>query len=182
MRNGHSRQILVAGGAGFLGSHLCERLVGEGHDVTCLDNLQTGSRDNLRRLSGSDRFELVVADIVDPLPARVVKRRFERIYNLACAASPPLYQADPEHTLLTSVLGAFVILVAAPAGPATLAFGVVSGLLIAVAPWIRGGPRILGPLLLLLGTIPFAAYTWWSIVTPLIAVLALIAGFVALRR
>ena len=84
--------------------------------------------------------------------------------------------------ILTSVLGAFVILVAAPAGPATLAFGVVSGLLIAVAPWIRGGARILGPLLLLLGTIPFAAYTWWSIVTPLIAVLALIAGFVALRR
>ncbi|HEY0437074.1 MAG TPA: NAD-dependent epimerase/dehydratase family protein, partial [Phenylobacterium sp.] len=105
MRDVRGKQILVAGGAGFLGSHLCERLVDQGHQVVCLDNLQTGSQDNLRRLLGAARFELVEADIVDPLPSRLRKRRFDRIYNLACAASPPLYQADPEHTLLTSVLG-----------------------------------------------------------------------------
>lgn len=105
MRNGHGQQVLVAGGAGFLGSHLCERLLEEGHHVVCLDNFLTGSRDNLRAVMGRDGFELIEADIVDPLPARLMRRRFDRIYNLACAASPPLYQADPEHTLLTSVLG-----------------------------------------------------------------------------
>jgi UDP-glucuronate decarboxylase len=97
--------ILVAGGAGFLGSHLCERLVGDGARVVCLDNFLTGDRANLARLQRDPRFELVEADIVDPLPARVTRRKFDEIYNLACAASPPLYQADPEHTLMTSVLG-----------------------------------------------------------------------------
>jgi UDP-glucuronate decarboxylase len=105
MRNGRQQEVLVAGGAGFLGSHLCERLVEGGARVTCLDNFQTGERSNLRRLVGRDGFELVEADIVDPLPARLLRRKFDRIYNLACAASPPLYQADPEHTMLTSVLG-----------------------------------------------------------------------------
>ena len=105
MRNGRQQEVLVAGGAGFLGSHLCERLVGDGARVTCLDNFQTGERRNLRRLVGRDRFELIEADIVDPLPTRLLRRKFDRIYNLACAASPPLYQADPEHTMLTSVLG-----------------------------------------------------------------------------
>jgi UDP-glucuronate decarboxylase len=99
------QEILVAGGAGFLGSHLCERLIETGARVTCLDNFQTGERANLRRLSRLPGFELVEADIVDPLPAKLLRRRFDRIYNLACAASPPLYQADPEHTMLTSVLG-----------------------------------------------------------------------------
>jgi len=99
------KTILVTGGAGFLGSHLCERLIAEGARVVCLDNFLTGNRANLRKLQRNPRFELVEADIVDPLPARVSQRSFDEIYNLACAASPPLYQADPEHTLMTSVLG-----------------------------------------------------------------------------
>lgn len=105
MKDGRQLQVLVAGGAGFLGSHLCERLIDEGAHVVCLDNLQTGKRENLARLQRSDDFEFVKADIVDALPERVTRRKFDRIYNLACAASPPLYQADPEHTMLTSVLG-----------------------------------------------------------------------------
>src|SRR3954464_252440 len=105
MKTSGQKTILVAGGAGFLGSHLCERLVEEGARVVCLDNFLTGDRANLRRLSRKPGFELVEADIVDPLPAKVLKRSFDRIYNLACAASPPLYQADPEHTMLTSVVG-----------------------------------------------------------------------------
>jgi UDP-glucuronate decarboxylase len=103
-KRGETR-VLVAGGAGFLGSHLCERLIEQGARVVCLDNFLTGSRENLRRLERSDRFELVAADVVEPLPARLARRRFDAIYNLACAASPPLYQKDPEHTLLTSVVG-----------------------------------------------------------------------------
>jgi len=105
MKNGHRKTVLVAGGAGFLGSHLCERLVAEGARVVCLDNLLTGRRENLERLEGRDSFEFIEADVVEPLPARLARIRFDQIYNLACAASPPLYQADPEHTLLTSVLG-----------------------------------------------------------------------------
>jgi UDP-glucuronate decarboxylase len=99
------KTVLVAGGAGFLGSHLCERLVGAGARVVCVDNFLTGDRANLARLERSAAFELVEADIVDPPPAKLARRKFDEIYNLACAASPPLYQADPEHTLLTSVLG-----------------------------------------------------------------------------
>jgi UDP-glucuronate decarboxylase len=99
------QQILVAGGAGFLGSHLCERLIARGERVTCLDNFQTGSHDNLRQLNRSSDFDVIETDLVNPLPPQVAQQRFDRIYNLACAASPPLYQADPEHTLLTSVLG-----------------------------------------------------------------------------
>ncbi|ACG78494.1 dTDP-glucose 4,6-dehydratase protein [Phenylobacterium zucineum HLK1] len=105
MKNGHGKNILVAGGAGFLGSHLCERLAAEGAHVVCLDNFQTGRRENLQRLEGRDGFQVVEADIVDALPSRLAKMRFDRVYNLACAASPPLYQADPEHTLMTSVIG-----------------------------------------------------------------------------
>ena len=105
MQNGRQQEVLVAGGAGFLGSHLCERLMDEGAKVMALDNLQTGDRANLRGLLRRPGFEFVQADIIDPLPAKVLKRKFDRVYNLACAASPPLYQADPEHTMLTSVLG-----------------------------------------------------------------------------
>src|SRR5690606_20088849 len=94
------KEILVAGGAGFLGSHLCERLIDEGASVVCLDSFVTGRRENLHRLERSPRFELVEADIVKPMPAALRRRRFDQIFNLACAASPPHYQADPEHTLL----------------------------------------------------------------------------------
>jgi UDP-glucuronate decarboxylase len=97
-----SPTALVAGGAGFLGSHLCDRLLADGYRVVCLDNFHTGSRDNLRSLARDSRFSLIEADIVDPLPAGL---RAERIYNLACPASPPHYQHDPVHTLMTNVLG-----------------------------------------------------------------------------
>jgi len=106
MKNAPRKTILVAGGAGFLGSHLCERLIADGAQVVCLDNLQTGRRENLARLAGREGFELIEADVIDPLPAKLARMTFDRIYNLACAASPPLYQADPEHTLMTSVVGA----------------------------------------------------------------------------
>lgn len=93
---------LVAGGAGFLGSHLCERLVAEGWRVICLDNFHTGSADNLTLLSRDSRFSVLDADVTEALPQTL---RVQRIYNLACPASPPHYQEDPVHTLLTSVLG-----------------------------------------------------------------------------
>lgn len=98
-------RVLVAGGAGFLGSHLCERLLAQGARVVCLDSLLTGNLDNLAQISAHPKFEFVSADIVEPLPRAVTSQVFDRIFNLACAASPPLYQMDPEHTLLTSVLG-----------------------------------------------------------------------------
>jgi nucleoside-diphosphate-sugar epimerase/spore maturation protein CgeB len=98
---------LVAGGAGFIGSHLCAELLARGHQVVCLDNLQTANPSNLRALEEHPRFEFVEADVVNPLPPEILDRtdNFTRIYNLACAASPPQYQADPEHTMLTNVLG-----------------------------------------------------------------------------
>lgn len=98
-------RFLVAGGAGFLGSHLCERLVATGAQVICLDNFLTGDPANLRSLQGDRNFELIKADIINPLPASVTRRRLDGVFNLACAASPPAYQADPEHTLMTSVVG-----------------------------------------------------------------------------
>ncbi len=99
--------ILVAGGAGFIGSHLCARLLDEGNEVLCLDNLQTARPSNLRLLDDRPGFRFIEADIVNPLPDAVmeVAHRITRIYNLACAASPPQYQADPEHTMLTNVVG-----------------------------------------------------------------------------
>jgi nucleoside-diphosphate-sugar epimerase len=99
------RRALVAGGAGFLGSHLCDALIADGYEVVCLDSLLTGNLDNLAGLRLHPNFTFVKADVVDPLPARIAKGRFDEIFNLACAASPPAYQRDPEHTLLTSVLG-----------------------------------------------------------------------------
>lgn len=94
-------KILVTGGAGFIGSHLCKRLVNEGNSVTCVDNFFTGSEENLRELSGSPRFRVICHDVVEPIDVEA-----EQIYNLACPASPPHYQYDPIHTALTSVLGA----------------------------------------------------------------------------
>ncbi|MBK5969061.1 MULTISPECIES: UDP-glucuronic acid decarboxylase family protein [Thiorhodovibrio] len=96
---------LVTGGAGFLGSHLCERLLADGHDVLCVDNFYTGSKDNIRHLLGHPRFELLRHDVWLPLYVEV-----ERIYNLACPASPVHYQSDPVATTKTSVLGAINML------------------------------------------------------------------------
>ncbi|MGK2910037.1 MAG: UDP-glucuronic acid decarboxylase family protein [Sphingobium sp.] len=102
-----SEYILVAGGAGFIGSHLCRALLEQGHNVLCIDNLLTSRRDNLLDLEQHARFVFVEADIVDPLPVQLFARSLgiSRIYNMACAASPPSYQADPEHTMLTNVVG-----------------------------------------------------------------------------
>ena len=105
---GSSKQIaLVAGGAGFIGSHLCDRLIADGATVVCLDNFITGRRRNVEHLESHPRFELIEHDVIDPLPQRLASRLepFTRIYHLACAASPIHYQADPEHTLLTNVAG-----------------------------------------------------------------------------
>jgi nucleoside-diphosphate-sugar epimerase/spore maturation protein CgeB len=98
---------LVTGGAGFIGSNLCDRLLGEGAHVICADNLQTGRSDNLRPFDHEPRFEFVEHDVIDNLPQwlRGDRTKFTHIYHLACAASPPHYQADPEHTMLTNVLG-----------------------------------------------------------------------------
>ena len=98
--------ILVAGGAGFIGSHLCRALSDAGHRVICLDNLQTARPSNLKLLEDLPHFTFVEGDIVNALPASVTEApNLTRIYNCACAASPPQYQADPEHTMLTNVVG-----------------------------------------------------------------------------
>jgi UDP-glucuronate decarboxylase len=97
-------RALVAGGAGFIGSHLVDRLLEQGAEVVVVDNLQTGREANLRHLSGERRLTMVEADVCDPLP-RSLKGRFSHIFNAACPASPPAYQLDPEHTMLTNVLG-----------------------------------------------------------------------------
>ena len=93
-------RILVTGGAGFLGSHLCERLVKDGHEVICLDNFFTGSKQNIASFSSSPNFELVRHDVIDPFKFEV-----DQIYNLACPASPPHYQYNPIKTIKTSVMG-----------------------------------------------------------------------------
>jgi len=95
------KRILVTGGAGFLGSHLCDRLLAEGHDVLCLDNLFTGSKNNIRHLIGHPNFEFVRHDIIQPIFLEV-----DEIYNLACPASPVHYQYNPIKTVKTSVMGA----------------------------------------------------------------------------
>ena len=105
MKNGIQKIALVTGGAGFIGSHLCDRLIDEGAQVVCLDSFLTGRESNIAHLHDDDRFELIDHDVIDELPKRLGKLRFTHIYHLACAASPPIYQADPEHTMLTNVLG-----------------------------------------------------------------------------
>lgn len=94
------KRILITGGAGFIGSHLCERLLNEGNDVICLDNFFTGSKDNIRHLLDNNRFELVRHDVTKEYYAEV-----DQIYNMACPASPPHYQYNPIKTIKTSVLG-----------------------------------------------------------------------------
>ena len=99
------KRILVTGGAGFLGSHLCDRLVEKGHEVLCLDNFFTGSKDNIAHLIGKPNFELVRHDLVEPIFLEV-----DEIYNLACPASPVHYQFNPVKTTKTSVMGAINML------------------------------------------------------------------------
>ena len=99
------KRILVTGGAGFLGSHLCDRLIGEGHEVICVDNFFTGTKRNIAHLLGNPSFELVRHDVTFPLFIEV-----DEIYNLACPASPVHYQHDPVQTTKTSVHGAINML------------------------------------------------------------------------
>jgi UDP-glucuronate decarboxylase len=99
------RNVLVAGGAGFLGSHLCEALLAAGARVWCLDNMLTGSRANLRAMERHPHFTFLQHDVIQPVPAGWLPPALDEIYNLACAASPVQYQVDPEHTMLTSVVG-----------------------------------------------------------------------------
>jgi UDP-glucuronate decarboxylase len=99
--------ILVTGGAGFLGSHLCDRLIANGHSVICVDNFSTGSRHNIGHLFGHPRFELWRHDVIDRLP---LKDGIDRIYNLACPASPVHYQRSPVQTVKTCVNGAINVL------------------------------------------------------------------------
>lgn len=100
-----TKKILVTGGAGFLGSHLCERLLGEGHEVICVDNYFTGNRDNIQFLLANPRFELIRHDITQPIYLEV-----DQIYNLACPASPVHYQYNAIKTIKTNVLGSMNML------------------------------------------------------------------------
>jgi UDP-glucuronate decarboxylase len=101
-------RILVTGGAGFIGSHLCDRLIREGHDVVCLDNFFTGRRENIEHLLDHDRFEVMRHDVVEPLFLEI-----DQIYNLACPASPIHYQYNPVKTVKSNVMGAINMLVLA---------------------------------------------------------------------
>ncbi|MDH3327707.1 MAG: SDR family oxidoreductase [Desulfobulbaceae bacterium] len=105
MKSQIRKQVLVTGGAGFLGSHLCERLLGDGHDVICVDNFFTGTKDNILHLLDSPHFEVMRHDVTFPLYVEV-----DEIYNLACPASPIHYQHDPVQTTKTSVHGAINML------------------------------------------------------------------------
>lgn len=93
-------RVLITGGAGFIGSHLCERLLGEGHDVLCLDNFFTGSKENINDLLDHHKFELIRHDVTEPILLET-----DRIFNLACPASPIHYQYNPVKTIKTSVMG-----------------------------------------------------------------------------
>jgi len=103
--HGSGKRILITGGAGFLGSHLCDRLLAEGNDVLCVDNFYTGTKHNVAHLMGNPRFELMRHDVTFPLYVEV-----DEIYNLACPASPIHYQFDPVQTTKTSVHGAINML------------------------------------------------------------------------
>jgi UDP-glucuronate decarboxylase len=105
VRENKDKIALVTGGAGFIGSHLCDALIAEGATVVCVDSLLTGQRRNIAHLESDSRFTFVQADVINELPVRVTRMPFTHIYHLACAASPPHYQADPEHTMMTNVVG-----------------------------------------------------------------------------
>ena len=105
MKISNRKRVLVTGGAGFLGSHLCERLLNEGHEVLCVDNFYSGTKDNVAHLMGNPHFELMRHDVTFPLYVEV-----DEIFNLACPASPVHYQSDPVQTTKTSVHGAINML------------------------------------------------------------------------
>lgn len=105
MKITNRKRILVTGGAGFLGSHLCERMLNDGNEVLCLDNFYSGTKDNIAHLMGNPHFELIRHDVCFPVNVEV-----DEIYNLACPASPVHYQRDPIQTTKTSVLGAMNML------------------------------------------------------------------------
>ncbi len=100
-----SKRVLITGGAGFLGSHLCDRLIAAGHEVICVDSFVTGRKANIDHLMGHQKFELIRHDVTLPLHVEV-----DEIYNLACPASPAAYQHDPVHTTKTSIYGAINLL------------------------------------------------------------------------
>lgn len=104
------KRALVAGGIGFLGSHLCKRLLDDGYEVECWDNMLTGTHENLSMLKKSSSFTFFLHDIVDPTPGLDFRDRFDVVFNLACPASPPIYQRDPVKTMLTSVVGTYNLL------------------------------------------------------------------------
>ena len=95
------KRVLVTGGAGFLGSHLCERLLNDGHEVLCVDNFFTGRKENILHISSNPYFEVLRHNVIIPLFVEV-----DEIYNLACPASPIYYQRDPVQTTKTSIIGA----------------------------------------------------------------------------
>jgi len=99
------KRILITGGAGFLGSHLCERLLSCGNDIVCLDNFFTGNKDNVAHLLRNPHFELIRHDIINPVYLEV-----DEIYNLACPASPVQYQLNPIKTIKTNVMGVINVL------------------------------------------------------------------------
>jgi UDP-glucuronate decarboxylase len=124
-----SKRILVTGGAGFLGSHLCERLIAEGHEVVCLDNLFTGRRENIAALLDDHRFEFVRHDVTEPIILEV-----DEVYHLACPASPVHYQRNPVRTIRTAVEGTLNML--------ELAREVKARMLIASTSEVYGDPEI----------------------------------------
>ena len=124
-----SKRILVTGGAGFLGSHLCERLIRDGHEVICVDDLFTGSRRNVDALLEDHRFELIRHDVCEPMHIEC-----DEIYHLACPASPVHYQRNPVRTIRTCVQGTLMVL--------ELAREVRARLLIASTSEVYGDPLV----------------------------------------
>jgi UDP-glucuronate decarboxylase len=112
-----NKTILITGGAGFIGSNLCERLLNDGNKVICLDNLYTGSMDNIKHLLSHEYFQFIHHDIIEPLK---IEGCIDQIYNLACPASPPKYQKDPIYTLKVNFLGVLNMLELAKDKKATI--------------------------------------------------------------